>query len=70
MSGSLKFEYTTYHPEAIKWFLDYCYCASEPLESLSMEVILAIMHFLHAEGKTVVSGLHLKLLADQFLTDK
>merc|ERR1712131_182059 len=25
--SSLEFDYKSYDPEAVKWFLDYCYCA-------------------------------------------
>ena len=53
LSGSLEFDYKAYKPEAIKWFLDYCYCAAEPLDSLDLDKILSIMHFLHSEGKHV-----------------
>ena len=60
MGGSLEFDYEDYDTETIKWFLNYCYCAPEPIESLTIVESLRILHFLHAEGKNMVSGKHLE----------
>ena len=58
MDGCLEFNYKDYDTKTVKWFLDYCYCATEPIESLTIAESLQIMQFLHAEGKNVVSGMH------------
>ena len=58
LGSPLEFDYKAYKPKAIKWFLDYCYCVAEPVQNLHVVNILSIMYFLHAEGKTVVSGSH------------
>ena len=55
---SLEFDYTAYEMKVIKWFLDYCYCVAQPIETESLDVTLTIMKFLHDEGKADVSGLH------------
>ena len=62
MGGCLEFNYEDYGTETIKWFLDYCYCAPLPIETLTIAESLQIMHFLHAEGKNMVSGIRLKHL--------
>ena len=56
LNGCLEFDYKDYDLKTIKWFMDYCYCTAETFESMNIEETLRIMHFLHAEGKTVLSG--------------
>ena len=58
---SLEFDYTAFELKVVKWFLDYCYCVAEPIGRYDLGVILAIMDFLHGEGKTAVSGMRSKV---------
>ena len=66
LDGCLEFDYEDYDTKTVQWFLNYCYCATEPIETLTIAESLKIMHFLHAEGKNVVSGIHLKLIPTVF----